>query len=406
MGLMARRCSFCGQSRKGLDRLVAGHGGVAICGDCARLAVELSSVPEEGSDGDLVLTGIGRLVTNDPRHGGLLGVIEGAAVATRQGRITWLGRQRALPDRYRDLPEVECEGRMVTPGLIDAHRHLLAQDVDLAGFTEIVTTEVGAEMEQGATTVELRTWGASGPELEVTMLSAVGSGGDTLATDVVPTLTVGATPPFRGASYRTMLETVLLPTAARIASYLDLVVGRSLDTDDARHLAVVGRRYGLRPRVHVDHRDALDLALEIRAVSADGLWGMEGAGPALAEAGLVAVSIPAASWMAGRPDPGADLWSEGVTVALGTGCSAGLVPTMPMAMAVAVHHAGLTPDQALWSATRGGALAIEAPEKGRVALGADADLVMFDAEHPFEIVASPGRDPVTRVVKRGAVLGT
>lgn len=295
---------------------------------------------------------------------------------------------------------------MVTPGLIDAHRHLLAQDIDLAAFTEVVTTEVGGELEQGATTVEMRTWGAPGPEEEVTMLSAVRSGGEALSTEVLPTLTVGETPPDRGPSYRTMLETVLLPTASRIAAYLDLVVGGPLDPEDAHHLAEVGRRHGLRPRIHVDHEDALDLALDLRAVSADGLWGMESAGPVLAEAGVVAVSIPAASWMAGRPDPGAGLWSEGMTVALGTGCTMGAVPTMPMAMAVAVHHGGMTPEQALWSATRGGALAIEAPEKGRVALGADADLVVFDAADPAEIVTSPGSDAVVRVVKRGAVLRT
>lgn len=402
---MAQRCSFCGEDRRGVDRLVAGHGGVAICGDCARLAVELSSVPDGDATGDLLLTGIGTLITNDPRHGGILGMVHGAAVAVRNGRVTWLGRQRAIPDRYRQLPVVECEGRMVVPGFVDAHRHLSADHAtDATRLTELVSNQVGVLLEQGATTVELRAWGASEPEIDVMILSAIGGAGEALPGDVVAAAVVGSEPPPRAGGYRAMIESVLLPTVSRIATYLDVVVGGWLREQDAADVLEGGRRRGMRPRVHVSDEAALEVALDARAVSVDGMWGMESSAGAVAEAGMVMVSLPAVSWIGDRPDPAPAMWEEGVVVALGTGCAGGVVPTVPMAMAAAVHHGGLTADQALWSATRGGALAVEEPERGMVGLGATADLVVLDAEATYDIVAEPGRDPVVRVIKDGTPL--
>ena len=404
---MARRCSFCGEDRRVVDRLVVGHGGVAICGDCARLAAELSSAPDLEAAGDLLLTGIGALVTNDPRQGGLLGLIEGAAVAVRHGHVTWVGRQRALPDRYRDLPEIDCDGRMVTPGFVDAHRHLEARgEADLNDMTESIAAQLGDALEHGATTVELRTWGAPNPEAEVTMLSAVRAAADTLPADVVSAVVAGTDPPHRGSGYRPLLQSVTIPTASRIASYLDVVVGGPLDGVDARAVIETGRRHGLRPRVHVDDDEALEVAFEARAVSFDGMTGLEDAADAVAESGAVMVSVPASSWMDGRPDPVREMWEAGVVVALGTGCRAGVVPTMPMAMAVTVHHGRLDPERALWSATRGGALAVEETEKGRVALGSVADLVILDAEVAMDLVSEPGSNPVHAVVKDGALVGT
>ena len=401
---MSRRCSFCGEGRKTVDRLVVGHGGVAICGDCARLAVELSSEPEPAPDADLLLTGIGTLVTNDPRREGLLGLVEEAAVAVRHGAITWVGRERDLPARYRELPHLDCEGRSVAPGFVDAHRHLDRRSGEsLSDTTERVVAALGSSLGQGTTTVELRTWQSVGAEDEITMLSAVQAAAATLPTDVVPAMSAGTDQFDRGPGYRRLIESVVIPSASTIASYLDVVVGGPLSGDDAHAVIETGRRHGMRPRVHVDQPEALDVALEARAVSVEGMAGLEDAAPAVSEAGMIVVSVPVATWTGGRPDPAAALWASGAVVALGTGCSGGNVPTMPMALAIAVHHGRLTPEQALWSGTRGGALALEEPEKGVLSLGAVADLVLLDVESPADITANPGTDPVSRVIKDGVL---
>ena len=65
---------------------------------------------------DLLLTGIGELVTNDPDRNGLLGVVADAAVAVKSGRVAWVGPEADLLREFRELPELDCAGRAVIPG--------------------------------------------------------------------------------------------------------------------------------------------------------------------------------------------------------------------------------------------------------------------------------------------------
>ena len=74
---------------------------------------------------NLLLTGIGSLVTNDADREGLLGVVESAAVAIEGGKVEWAGTQADLPARYSELPRLECGGRAVVPGFVDPHTHLV-----------------------------------------------------------------------------------------------------------------------------------------------------------------------------------------------------------------------------------------------------------------------------------------
>ncbi|MGI9643384.1 MAG: imidazolonepropionase, partial [Acidimicrobiia bacterium] len=77
----------------------------------------------EASDGSIVLTNINQLATNDDAHGGLVGAIDGAAVAVVDGVIAWCGPGEDLPDEFSDIYAVDVDGRCVVPGFVDAHTH-------------------------------------------------------------------------------------------------------------------------------------------------------------------------------------------------------------------------------------------------------------------------------------------
>lgn len=124
---MARmlRCSFCGRREEEVGRIVAGPNRVGICDECIELAREVALPSSRPAGGDLVMTGIGELITNDRRRPGLLGLVKSAALAIRRGEVAWVGKEADLPSRYRELVSIDCEGRAVIPGFVDSHTHLV-----------------------------------------------------------------------------------------------------------------------------------------------------------------------------------------------------------------------------------------------------------------------------------------
>ena len=125
------------------------------------------------------------------------------------------------------------------------------------------------------------------------------------------------------------------------------------------------------------------------------------------DAGTVAVVLPAVSHMMREPAPDARrLWDLGLTVAIASDCNPGTayVETMPFVIALAVFEMGLTPDEALWAATRGSALSLNESEKGRLTAGSEADLVALDADSHVHIPYRPDTDLAWTVVKGGNIV--
>jgi len=399
---------------------------------------------------DLVVFGIGSLVTNDPERGGLLGVVEDAAVAIVDGLVAWVGRETEVPADYMHVRRLDAGGAAVVPGFVDPHTHLVfAGDrsdefaARLRGETyeeilaacggilsTVEATRAASEEDLytaaaerawrmlmgGTTTVEIKSGYGLDVEAEAKMLRVADRLDATLPIDVVPT--------FLGAH--------VVPAEYRDdrAGYVELVMGPMLDAcgpyarfcdvfcDDAaftvgesRRILEAARRHGLDLRVHADQLGrvgAAALAADLHAASADHLDHATSEDlTALREAGTVAVLLPAVSFSMRLPYPdGRRVWDSGVTVALATDCNPGTayVESMTFVVALATLNMGLTPEESLWAATAGAARSLGLADRGQITSGSVGDLVVLHAPTYLHIPYRPDTDLVAAVIKRGVVL--
>jgi imidazolonepropionase len=398
----------------------------------------------------LVLTGISSLVTNNPVHGGLLGTIGGAAVAIVDGVVSWVGSADSIPGEYGDIELVDVEGRAVLPGFVDAHTHAVfagdradefTQRAAGATYEEILaggggihatvaatraatldelvaasTPRIERMLQHGTTTAEVKTGYGLDVESERKILDAILAIDRHLPIDLIPTYLGAHVVPQEFVDMR--------------EAYLDRVTGEMLDAvasdvrfvdvfcDDAaftvaetRRVASAASAVGLPMRLHVDQLSASGgaaLAAELGVVSADHLdHASDEDFHHLADAGIVAVLLPGVSWSLRLPaPPGRRAWDAGVTVAIATDCNPGTsyVETMPFVIALAVATTGLTVDEAVWAATRGGALSLDLPDRGAIEVGSVGDLVIVDADTHAHLAYRPDGGLVAATVKRGIIL--
>jgi imidazolonepropionase len=398
--------------------------------------------------GDLLVTDIGELVTNRPGASDLVGVEVDAAVAIRDGTVAWAGPASGLPDGCRDGPVLDVDGRAVIPGFVDAHTHLVfagdrsdefARRLRGEPYEEILASGGGIHgtvaatraatddalvadatgralrmLAAGTTTVEIKSGYGLDTATEVRMLHAAGAVGEQTPLDVVPTF-LGAHVVDRGmdrADYLALVVEEMLPACAPLAQFCDVFCdGGAFTVDESRIVLQAGLAHGLRPRVHADQltrTGAARLGASLGAASVDHLDHIDaGDAAAMLEAGTVAVLLPAASFSMKSPQaPGRMLWDAGVTVALATDCNPGTsyVESMPLVVAIACLEMGLTPEEALWAATRGGALSLDLPDRGWLGEGSVGDLVVLDAPSFLHIPYRPGTALVSKVVKGGEVV--
>jgi imidazolonepropionase len=149
----------------------------------------------------------------------------------------------------------------------------------------------------------------------------------------------------------------------------------------------------------------VQLAVELEAASADHCTHLTDADvDALANSATVATLLPGAEFSTRAEWPDARrLVDAGVTVALSTDCNPGSSFTSSMAfcVALAVRDMGMTPDEALWSATAGGAAALRRTDVGRLGVGARADLLVLDAPSHVHLAYRPGVPLVSEVWRAG-----
>lgn len=382
-----------------------------------------------------VITNIATLVTNDPSlgDGSPLGLIRDAAVVVEGDRVVWTGASRKAPATDN---RVDAGGRAVLPGFVDSHSHLV--------FAGDRTEEFNARMSGrpysagGIRTTVAATRAAGDAELEATLTrhlaEALRQGTTTLETKSGYGLTVedearalrlvarhteevtylGAhivAPEYADdpAGYVALVTGEMLDACAPHARWIDVFCEKgAFDGEQARAILTAGKARGLHPRVHANQLSfgpGVRLAVELDAASADHCTHLTDEDvAALAGSRTVATLLPGAEFSTRGPWPDARrLLDAGATVALSTDCNPGssYTSSMPFCIALAVREMHMTPDEAVWSATAGGAAALRRDDIGRLTPGARADLVVLDAPSHVHLAYRPGVPLVRQVWRRG-----
>jgi imidazolonepropionase len=387
----------------------------------------------------VLLTGISELVTNDPSvgDGSPLGVVEGAALVVDAGRVAWVGAAGEAPGADE---RVDLAGRAVVPGFVDSHSHLVfagdrarefearmtGTPYDGGGIAVTVAATraapdelLGARLRalvaemraQGTTTVEVK----SGYGLDV----ADEERSLRLAREVTDETTfLGAHVVPAGTDRREYVDLVtgpMLAACAPHARWVDVFCEpaspHAFDGDEAREVLTAGIAAGLLPRVHGNQLSAgpgVRLAVELGAASVDhcthltpaDVEALVGAVPASGREGTVATLLPGVEFSTRSPYPDArGLLDAGVAVALATDCNPGscFTSSMPLVIALAVREMGMSPAEALWGATAGGALALRRNDVGHLGVGARADLAVLEAPTYRHLAYRPGV-PIARAL--------
>ena len=380
-----------------------------------------------------------------------LGVVERGAVVAEGERIVFAGAEDDLPGALADAEIIDCEGRWITPGLIDCHTHLVWAgdranefEMRLAGATYEEVAKAGggivssvkalraagedelvrqslprldALIAEGVTTVEVKSGYGLDLENEAKSLRAARRLGYERPVNVTATcLAAHALPPEAAGDKDAYISKVcgqILPAIAaeKLADAVDgFCEGIAFSPEQIARVFDTARTLGLPVKLHADQLSNLHgaaLAARYGALSADHLEYTDEAGAAaMAQTGTVATVLPGAFYFIRETKkPPVDLFRRhGVRMAVATDCNPGTSPltSLLLTMNMAATLFGLTVDECLAGTTREAARALGLLEEtGTLEAGKRADLAIWDIERPAELVYRMGFNPLHARIWRG-----
>jgi imidazolonepropionase len=416
---------------------------------------------------DLLIVHAGQVVTcaspNGPKRGtvmGDVGLILDGAVAVTDGEIVAVGSTSDLRAEYTARAILDASGKVVCPGFVDPHTHVVYAGDRVAEFemrirgatymeimqagggiastakaTQAATVEelvaasrprLDTMLALGTTTVEVKTGYGLDPQSELKMLQAIAALDAAHPSDLVPTfLGAHAVPPAYGGradEYVDVVVNQMLPhvrewyhhsafASRRVPLFCDVFCEANVfDQDQSRRVLEAGLSHGLPAKIHADEFETLRgvaLGVELGAVSADHL---DVTPPteikALAASSTMGVVLPAVNFNLGSTHfaDARAMIDAGVALALATDINPGSAPcpSMPLVMAIACRYQRTLPAEALNASTINAAYAIGLGDRiGSIEVGKQADLLVVNAPDYRHLAYQFGANLVGRVVKRG-----
>lgn len=382
-----------------------------------------------------------------------LGIVRDGALAIREGRIVAVGKTRDVMKTFRAENIISAKGKVVLPGFVDPHTHLVfagsredefQMRVEGASYMEILSSgggilktvretrrarveklvDLGLErldtmLAHGTTTLEAKSGYGLSTADELKILEATRRLNQLHCMDVVSTfMGANAVPPeYSGNSeeYVGLIIGEMIPKVVEkgLAEFCDVFCERgTFSLEQTKRILVRGKNHGLKPKIHADEMSMLggaEIAADVGAVSAEHLLfsSVEGI-KAMVEKGVIAVLLPAAAFslMMGRYADARLMIDCGVPVALGTGFSADCwVENQQLVIAMACHFMRMTPAEAITAATVNAAFAVNrAGEVGSLEVGKRADVIILNVPNHKFLGYRFGVNLADKVIKNGRLV--
>jgi imidazolonepropionase len=382
-----------------------------------------------------------------------LGIIRDGALAIREGRIVAVGKTHDITKTYRGAAVISAQGKVVLPGFVDPHTHLIfagsreeefQMRLEGASWMEIYSAGSGilktvretrrariekladlgmerldAMLAHGTTTLESKSGYGLTLEDEIKILATAKRLNQLHCINIVSTfMGANAIPPeYRGNSeeYVNLIVDELIPTIAEkgLAEFCDVFCERGIfNLEQTKRILVSGKNHGLKPKIHADEMSLLggaEIAADVGAISAEHLVfsTVEGI-RAMAKKGVIAVLLPAASFslMMNRYADARMMIDSGLPVALGTDFNASSwVENPQLVIAMACHFMHMTQAEAITAATINAAYAINrGSEVGSLETGKKADAIILNIPNHKFLGYRFGVNLVDRVIKNGRIV--
>jgi imidazolonepropionase len=382
-----------------------------------------------------------------------LGIVRDGAIAIREGLIVAVGKTRDIAKAFRAEYVISAKGKVVLPGFVDPHTHLLfagsredefqmrvegASSMEILGsgcgilktvketrkarvekLVDLGLERLDAMLAHGTTTLEAKSGYGLSTADELKILEATRRLNQLHCVNVVSTFMGAHAVPseYSGNSeeYVGLIvgETIPKVVEKGLAEFCDVFCERgNFSLEQTKRILVGGRDYGLKPKIHADKMSMLggaEIAADVGAVSAEHLLfsSVEGI-KAMAEKGVIAVLLPAAAFslMMGRYADARLMIECGVPVALGTGFSADCwVENQQLVIAMACHFMRMTPAEAITAATINAAYAVNRANKvGSLETGKRADVIVLNAPNHKFLGYRFGLNLVDKVIKNGRLV--